>query len=327
MKQILIRDCLQDSGKIPMSGFYSDSPDIIVHKQVQNPLDFFTKNYDEDVAEPFTRGSNNLLYVRAKNSGSVAATGYIRTYAAKATLFMNPAVWVNNINKTLSGKTIVETQLMAPREIGVTKDPFLFNAKESDNYCHIAYASMDGRSPDIPEEMENYGHFVTWVMYNPNVALRNFNVLSSKNMPSLRQTCEFANPSRDIEHEGGFLLTLNGDYPVGTEIMMECGDIGLKDCFRVEDQQMEHVFWTEKQIPPLYSGTLNTIIHLPMGGQWPLGGSFSVSFYAAEAKNEIAMRFSVSASSFKKFKQETHQLLGENARLIKIGTCSTKIIE
>lgn len=327
MKQILVRDYLQDVGQIPTPEFYSDSPDIIVHEQVKDPLDFFTRNYGEDLAEPFTRKKDNLLYVRARNLGAEKTVGYIRTYASKATLFMNPVMWMNNVNKSLSGKTIVETQPMAPGEIGVGVEPFVFNAKSSENYCHVAYVSDSGKEPDIPEEIESYGHFVTWVRYNRNVALRNFNVLSSKNMSAMRQECEFANPSRDLQNKGGFLFTMKGDYPVGTEIVMECEDMGLRECCRVEDEMMEHTFWIEKYIPPLFSGVLITTVYLPVNGRWPSGGCFSVSLYATEDKNEEAMLFSIRASQLKIFNKKVPQLMMENDRLIKIGTCSTKLID
>ncbi len=64
---LLIRTSLSDEGVIGKRKFSYQSPDMIVHTQVQNPDEYFKENYDKDVTMPLDKNSGtNFIYVRGK---------------------------------------------------------------------------------------------------------------------------------------------------------------------------------------------------------------------------------------------------------------------
>lgn len=60
---LLIRTSLSDEGVIGKRKFSYQSPDMIVHTQVQNPDEYFKENYDKDVTMPLDKKFGYKFYI------------------------------------------------------------------------------------------------------------------------------------------------------------------------------------------------------------------------------------------------------------------------
>lgn len=318
-KTLLLRDNMSDTGAIPsQTGSYCSSPDLIVHEQPLNPTDFFKNNYNQDVNQPLKTGSmTNFIFTRTKNIGNTACKGYIRVYASTSSLFMTPSMWMDNILKTPKGKDFSETELIAPNEIGVGGDPFIFNATKERHYCHVGYVTTSLEEiPVIPPTFDSYDKFVKWIKENPHITLRNFSCVYSEKC-DYERVDNISNPCSTEEKLIAFTITLKGKFPVGTKVTANYDAISIHCEHTVTAVSESTVFTDSGMIPAGFKGNLVTKVNVPSGTTFPKGGTVLVSSFVAVEEGSVAMPYAVN-------------LLHEPAlarlnigRLIHIGTCST----
>lgn len=326
-KLLLMRDNLSDQGQVPSTGSYYSSPDLIVHDQVADAQTFFTNNYDQDVNQSINKGSGaNFIYARVKNlSPADTLTAYVHLYASTSSLFMNPSLWKKNRICSLEGASLIPTQPMLPGAIGVVTEPFIFNAKVTTNYCHVGYVAQDSSEPDIPDRFNSYSDFTVWLQNNTHICLRNFWTLQGQ-QSNVDQINEFSNPSETEERVGTFNIQLMGRFPVGTTIQVKCPPIGLDSTYTVKVLQDMTQIPVACIIPPGISAYLVTSVYLPSGSVWPKGGSLKVTFYVSESWNGAAFRYSIPASLLG-IPKNAPDLFQDQGRLIKVGECSTRVVE
>ena len=131
----LVRNNLSDTGKLPRSGSWTGSPDILVAGQsalsTQEMISKYGQAFDQDVKEYFT----NNFYVRAKNVSAANATQNVYLFRVPQNLFLAPNVWYNEDNlmvytsvvpdpndptKTIEVRQDYQTLSAAPNEIVAT---------------------------------------------------------------------------------------------------------------------------------------------------------------------------------------------------------------
>lgn len=326
-KVLLMRDSLSDQGQIPSPGSYCSSPDLIVHDQVADPQNFFKANYNQDVNQSIDRGSGvNFIYARVKNlSTTDTLTAYVHLYASNASLFMTPSRWKNNRVCSAKGEPVIETMPIAPGEIGVVKEPFIFNAKSMGNYCHVGYVLKDAGTPDIPDSFASYSEFVVWMQGNTHICLRNFRTLGGRRT-DFDQISEFSNPSSTEERVGTFNIQLVGRFPVGTQVQVKCAAIGLCESRQVTTVQNMTQFPVGCIVPPGISAYLTTSIFLPSEAGWPTGATLRVVFYVSESVEGVAFKHSVPMTLLGVPVNAPH-LFRSEGRLIKVGECSTRVMD
>lgn len=176
MKSILIRDNLQDTGKVPSAGKISISPDIIPFgtEPVSDPLQFFTGNYDEDVAKEVEAGQQNYIYIRGKilvaeSNTSDNNEGKIYLYFASLSQLEDPGKWTSI--RTASGKEYSEVTIGEGGDI-VVSEPFTWEPPAADggkDFGLIARAVTPDDPNPLPAEIEN---FHKYDRNNVEIALR-----------------------------------------------------------------------------------------------------------------------------------------------------------
>lgn len=176
MKSILIRDNLQDKGKVPSKGKITKSPDIIPFgtEPVSDPQQSFTGNYEKDVAKEVTAGQQNYIYVRGKiltgdSETSGKNEGKIFLYFAPLSQLENPEKWTPI--QTESGKghskvTIGEEGDIVVSESFTWKPPATAGGED---FGLIARAVTPNDPNPLPTEIEN---FHKYDRNNVEIALR-----------------------------------------------------------------------------------------------------------------------------------------------------------
>lgn len=278
---LLIRDNLSDTGTIPSPGAIYSSPDLIIHEQVENPLEFFTSNYDKDVNQAMDIHSRiNLIYVRVKNISSTPKVAYIHLFAANASLFLNTSEWKSNKLKTSEGLDYVQTDVIQPGEVGVGKVPFVFNALADHNYCHIGYVTDTPGDCDIPSDFHNYEEYSEWLHGNPNICMRNFALIDGPRF-LLENSCEFSNPMPSPT-TGVFEIQMGGKFPAGTRIHLYSKQIGVDKLVVSETETSQYTDRVRATVPALLRGIATLKVSLPEGHEGEAGAYASLSFYVSD---------------------------------------------
>lgn len=321
-KSLLLRDDLHDIGLVSSINKYCSSPDMIVHKKVDHPHLFFKKNYASDPNQILQTGSvTNLIYTRIKNLDSKIQKGYIRMYSSDCSLFMNPCKWKENALRTHNGSKVVSLGDINPGDIGVGTDPFLFNAQPHKYYCHVGYVTQNkDNEPDIPDSFSTYDDFILWVKTNPQITFRNFNYVRTK-ASNYEQFNELSNPNKKKKYLGAFLLTLNGGFPIGTKIILNCVAMDIVDAtFTVKELNEKTQFSASGIIPAGFEGYVSIAVYLPDSEIFPSGGNMRMEAYVAMAKNSPAKAYAINPVN--------NPLLAEitKSKLLHVGTCSTYFV-
>lgn len=277
-KELLMRDNLSDTGSVPSIGSMYNSPDLIVHEQIEDPYSFFIESYNKDVNQPLDIHSHvNLIYVRVKNLSNVPKIAYIHLYAANASLFLNTSEWITNKLKTAEGVDYVQTDVIQPGEIGVGKVPFVFNALSDHNYCHIGYVLDSPNEPDIPSDFKDYEEYSTWLHGNTNICMRNFTLIDGPRY-YLENSCGYSNPkNQDIS--GIFEFQLGGKFPANTEIVFISKQLGIEKKIVLEKDITQYSDVIKAVIPSNSIGVVILKVSLPLGYEGEKGAYAALLFY------------------------------------------------
>lgn len=222
--KILLRVNLKDDGAKVTNMSYS-SPDIITHSQVADPKSFFTDNYTSDPNEPLGTQNDNFIYVRIKNIGDTKGQQiYVNLYANQMSLYLNPQNWEKNRISTIRKNQYSTIDALAPNEIGVTDDYFLFHRPDYGNSCFVAVAGSEP-NPDFTW-INSWEKYVDWVTTNANVAARNMATYKEQEKRNYENYLNLSNP---YSTPALFLITVeaNEQVPDGTKYGINSGAFGI----------------------------------------------------------------------------------------------------
>lgn len=189
----LIRNNLNDTGKLPRSGTWTGSPDILVAGQsaltTQEMISKYGQAYDQDVKQFF---SNNF-YVRAKNVSAASTSQNVYLFQVPQSLFLAPNVWYNqdslmNYNsvvedpndpkKTIEVRQNYQTLSAAANEIVVT-NAFTWKPQTTEHHCLIAVVadSYDAVNAQFPSGVNSsVDQYAAWIYANRNLGWHNVNI-------------------------------------------------------------------------------------------------------------------------------------------------------
>ena len=175
---LYLRCSLTDQGSVPRQGAQDHSPDVIPCglQPVPNAERFFRDNYGQEVGREVVTGGVNYIYVRAKNLGTSAASGVVTLYWSERELLNWSTYWEPNKLKTSTGADSAKLSDVAPGEIAVTRDPFLWTPhKPAAAYTLIARIATERHPDPIPTPSLD---FTAWCANNggsgaANVTLNN----------------------------------------------------------------------------------------------------------------------------------------------------------
>lgn len=319
----LMRDTLEDDGRVPSPGYPYSSPDVISHVQVANPTAFFTGNYSSDPNQPVQAGSRlNPVYVRAKNLSSQPLNGhYISVFRAAPTLFLRPSVWKNNPLRTASGETSVALPAtVAPGAVGVGQDVFMLDATANNLYCCVGIVSATKRVV-VPADFPDYASYITWVRNNQNVCGRNLSVIRDYPNRSYEQLKSFSNPSSSESVPTMFVVTVIGTLPSGTTFGIQCAPLGISESWNISGGKLRTA---SGMTPPLFNGTVTTWALLPPNHTWPPGARINTEAFVGQRSDGPTAQYATPLEQLRVRRDEIPGL-GDGV-LVRLGNCQTLFV-
>ena len=303
----------------------SSSPDIIGHKQVEDPVSYFRNNYNTDPSESVDIKRNfSTIYVRAKNTANDGTVnqGYLHLYQCGYSLFMKPSLWSRYRMKTIRGYEYVTLSSDRKGEIAVGTDCFQIDTTSGFAYCLAAVIS-DTPEAHIPNDFKNSDEYVHWVCTNNGVCFRNLRTVSSGTRPSYEQKMR-------IEGSGttqlGFFRMVCENVPAGTTIRMECSALGMDVSKVIDDKMLIY----SCDIP----GSLDTFLIMSAktpNGNWPANASLKVEYYTAVTDTGLSYGFGVAPEELglhenQMFMKAFQDEAGPTGHLILTGSCGTVFV-
>ncbi len=318
--QFLLRQSLNDDGAHRRYDLYF-SPDLIIHDQVKDPLQFFTDNYGKDVNQPVELSSQfNFLYVRAKNLKDGPNSGYLHVYQCGSSLFMKPSLWKNYAVSTVGNQSYASFHAESQGQIVIADDVFQIKDNRDGKFCLAAVMSTEP-NPYIPDDFGTYDQYVNWVYTNSGVCFRNLTTVKRFPKPAYSRADRITGVG--TERKDGMITVTGNQLPAGTKIHVQCAPLDL-DQEVVYDPQNKPKFPVE--VDPGINAYVVTTAETP-DGTWPAGTSLEVKFYLAFDANALSYKF---GQPFSAFGLENHPRLTAAAtpygRLVLSGSCATRFI-
>lgn len=315
----LLRQSLQDVDGHRRYNLYH-SPDLIIHSQVTDPLQFFTDNYNSDVNEPVEKSSNyNFLYVRAKNMVNKANSGYLHVYQCGSSLFMKPSLWKDYAVSTISGKKYASFHASSNGQIVLADDLFAIGNSFNGKFCLAAVMSTE-TEPHIPDDFKNSDEYVNWVYTNRGVCFRNLTTEKKYTDPSYQRADRITGDG--VETRSGMIKISGKNLPEGTKIAVNCNLLGIDD-EKDYDPKNEPKFTFD--LAPNVDAYVKTEVRTP-NGKWPEDAEIEVKFYLAFDADCLSYKF---GQPFSAFGLEADPLLMTTpyGRLVLSGSCATRFID
>lgn len=158
---VYMRPNIANGGAIPALSPVCTSPDIWIGGTT--PVGNFqtalatTASYQTESSSNITENSDNYIYVRGMNGTSATQTRSVQLYYSPNAVIQWPGEWQNNVIKTDQGNTTANITGLAPGQVGVADQTFLWPnvpppSGASDHYCLFAQfndANNDNPFPDI----------------------------------------------------------------------------------------------------------------------------------------------------------------------------------
>lgn len=317
----LFRDDLRDTGVHGHNGSYCSSPDMIVHKLVNNPqAEFGSNSYNNDPSQGVDRSSmTNPVYTRVKSmqNASGLVKGYIRLYRANSSLFMHPSQWRENKLFTPQGRDYIEIASQNKDDVIVGDDIFSLDGTK-ENYCIVGIVN-DSTAETIPQNFTNYNDFCIWVRGTRSVSVRNFWLEDSGTYNDLENLYSIANPEQSARL--GSILVTGYNLPRGTTfgLVNEALNMNKSMVFDPDDITKQTVS-DSAYIPGGYSGYVKIYAKLPSGAVWPVNGRLETTFYIAANNNEEMMQFALPVESIINDVRSLEKF-GSPGRLVQVGNC------
>ncbi|CAM4044779.1 hypothetical protein KIPE111705_37835 [Kibdelosporangium persicum] len=319
----LIRDSLNDDGRVPSPGYPYSSPDVISHAQVADPSGFFSGNYSTDPSQPIHLGSRlNPIYVRAKNLSANPLSGhYVSVYRASPSLFLRPSLWSGNPLTTRAGETSVALPATVPSGgIGVGQDCFLLDAVNSNLFCLVGIVSAT-KHPVIPADFATYSDYIEWVRASQNVCGRNLNKVQDFPNRSWEEPKTFSNPSADSVPTL-FKVTTSG-LPAGSSFGLQCVPLGVSTNWPISAGPVQTA---SGMTPAHFNGYVVTWGLLPAGVKWPPGASIETKVYVGEDRDGPVAHLAVSLDELGLTRYDEVEGLPEDGILVLLGSCKTEFV-
>lgn len=223
---IFLRANLADTGSVPATGSLCTSPDIIPYglAPVNDPVTFFTNNYNQDVGQDLIANAQNYLYMRAKNLMNGPETGTLALYYSPASLLLYPSQWQNNQLKTSSGASTVAVSAPSLGAVVVGADPFVWSPQmpsPGDHFCLVGQVVTPSNPNPIPATGA-ISDFSTWVANNRGIGWRNVVVVDTGS-PTITNSVAYAQGT-----EGGdmYVAIQGKGIPAGAQVSFSCGTPG-----------------------------------------------------------------------------------------------------
>ena len=224
---LYIRSTLNDPGNIPRTRTgLSASPDIIPYgiMPVNNPVQFFTNNFQQIVSKDLVYNAPNYVYLRGRNQFNGAQTGKMYAYYAPSSLLLYPSQWKENSLYTQSGtgeQNFVDVSAAATNDPYVTPEPFVWEPKyppPNSHYCMISRVSTTQHPNEIPNT-GGYTDFAKWVAGEGGIGWRNVRVVANGSPEIL-----FDQDYDQGDEEGlmDILITAT-NCPIGAEVWYSSG--------------------------------------------------------------------------------------------------------
>jgi hypothetical protein len=328
MSTVLMRDALNDDGRVPSPGYPYYSPDLIGYDPVnpQQVQAFFSGNWATDPNKPIQLGStSNALYVRAKNLGTTPSSGqYISVYRANTTLFLTPSRWSSNRLRTQSGAQSVALPTMPPQGIGVGPEPFLIDGTTGAGlYCLVGMATATP-NPVLPSDFTNYSAYINWVRGDQSVCGRNLSTLRSFPTRQFERWDSFSNPEAgDVPTL--FKLTVSGaqGFPAGTTLGLTCAPMGVQQQWTWDPAFPSRT--ASGMCPPNWGGTVVTWVSLPSGGTWPRGTTVDTVVYVGRNPDDSAAQY---ATPWEELGVDPREMDGivDDGVLVMLGSVTTQLV-
>lgn len=145
---LFVRSNLKEDNTLPRSGQpLSDSPDIITwgSSQAEDPAVLFSDDYNNNVSKAISYGTDNYIYIRAKNfKDGGAQRGTVIVYVSSKSNLSNPTAWTRLTTKT--GNNSVPVGGEQKGDVAVTEQPFVWapsKPSSEDPYSLIAVVYTD----------------------------------------------------------------------------------------------------------------------------------------------------------------------------------------
>lgn len=322
---VLIRDSIEDTGKVPTHGSWCDSPDIITHSEVSDPQTFFKNNYKTDVCEKINTASlSNLIYTRAWNMSGGEKQRRISVYQSCYSLFLNTDRWNESRLQTIDGRGYAGITFTGDKQVAVGSAPLLLNGQDP-KHCLIAVVSDEG-DPVIPPPFSDYGKFVAWVHQNQGVSMRNMYLVDNKQVSGCEYLMDYSNPEPTDVFT--MLIVTSENLPDNTEYGISIDLLGFKETRNTSQCKS---FAVSPLIPAGFSGFIKGFAYKNTSTAWPKNASVMVEplvpqdptqpgyFYGISLKNVASVRSLHSGLS------TIEDTVGVR-RLIRVGSCVTKFV-
>ncbi|WP_136442381.1 hypothetical protein [Pacificoceanicola onchidii] len=182
----LVRNAIGDTGNIPRSGTWTQSPDIIPAGTVGIDPKELVQNYDKVYNSTLAQGQSNFLYVRAKNLTKSQLTKKAFLFQAPQSLFLFPHSWyaqsnlIHYTNPLPSGDQdqVYQEITAAPGQV-VATNAYQWKPTSTEHHCLIAVVTedFDSLQASFPPNVTNStSAFATWIFENGNIGWHNVNI-------------------------------------------------------------------------------------------------------------------------------------------------------
>lgn len=331
INQVLFRDDIGDKGEQPSHGSYCGSPDIIVHKDVSDPDTYFKNNYNEYVTEAVDRKSRiNYIYTRVKNLTSSEVKGRIQVYASRASLFMTPSIWLDNILYTPedpSGNKNNYVNFDAQKEsIAVGSSPLILSGVDNNNFCLVGIA-CDEKGPEIQGDFKSYSDFVCWVRDNKGVCVRNMSAQNISTLKDYEGSYSLENPY-STEPPAAMLNIIASDVLVGTVYGVECQALGICQEWTARSTNARNGIVIN--LPAGFNGVVKVYAKLPSGQSvWPVKARVRMESWIGMTAAEKAFCYGRGIHEFLHNCDDLRFMDFANGggKLVKIGECGMVTVD
>jgi hypothetical protein len=227
---VYVRKNLGDTGMVPASGGWTQSPDIIPNGTtlIHDTVKTLTDSWNSDVGQPTVLNQQNYFYVRAKNLHDGPQEATFELYYCPRSLFLFPSLWCESIMTTSDGHTQVEATAEQKGDVLVPTNAFTnVTANQQkvpisdEHHCLIARViTTDHPNPLPGDDISDMDALAEYMLDNPNMAWRNV-ALVRKDIPTFTHYFDLDTG----DDAGTVLMGLDcKNITVGSSVAFSCGD-------------------------------------------------------------------------------------------------------
>jgi len=220
---LLCRCSLSDTGTIPRTAPFRESPDVIPvgTKPIDDPQTYFSGNYDQNVAQTVYTEEANLIYVRGRNLKELPQNGDIYVYWARQSDIDHPSRWKGNQLMTVDGHGSVRVTDVAPQAIVAGATAFTWTPDASFEEASVVLIGVLATN-DHPNPVPDLNpillwSFDSWVAKKGGVGAFQTTV---KAKPKPKSTVKLKGDMKFAEGGLGDVLITAADMPLGSIVSL-----------------------------------------------------------------------------------------------------------